>query len=1139
MKTRSWKIVGIIAGILLVIAITLAVALPILIDPNRYHDAIVSEIQRAVGGDIRLGRMTWGISNGVWLEADGLAISNAHAFPGSATLSRVYVKASIQPLLSRKFVLTDLILEGPKASVMLAPGNRRASSVAKSGQPGQVPTPSPSDSSPELELEIRSVSITLDRVELVDAMTLPEQEVKRVFRDVMFTADNLVPGGKVDFRTSFQDSNPRGLGQLTASGSFTGLSDSFTVQNPELQCKTDVTSLHVEALNAYFPNHPVARGLAGAISMTATYDGNLTDRHQMGGRIDLAQFSYTDPTRWTEPITGADTAITFSVAVDPKKLSMEKLTIQRGANSASASGVLEPWYRNPVLRDTRISGDLASLPEVVPLIPWEQMGPGADSFRKAMERGGKITIQQAVIADIDLAKPPASAGEWLSKIDAIATAAGVSVQPTSDLPVFEDITTGIALKDGTAVFTGSRLRIGPKIELTGKGSIRDLGGKQPVLQTAEFGTAFPLSALIQAMPWKRLGDNAAMVRQVLEGGGSVVIDRAVFRDVDLSDPPDTFKAFLPRIELAAKVSGLSLQPSKTIPQIEGLTGIIGLRNSTLTVTNAKGRIGPVSLPEMNISVTDVVEKPKLTVVAKGPMDIAATRQASVEKLLKNYGLKILSGSADLDLTVNLDLGNPKKWRVTGNLSLGGVRAETYPASVVMEDLRGNVFISRKQFTTISVKDISARVNREPVRLSGTFSRLGAPDPVIDAKAYTQNLDLGNMRELIPALKKTDLSGKVTMDLDVTIPYGDPTKSRLSGTLTARQMNLKAGDTTIQEADADLLMAGNTATVKRLTGKLNDQPLSITGKIVNPAAPDIQLAVTSPNLNLDRLVPTATAAEPSETSGKTGKPAEKKADLPPIAKKTVAQVTVTAEKGKYRGLAFQNLTLEAVYDRGVVKTFDLKFGSGQGRVALVGSADVRRPDQIPFSVTPDVSAIPVEQLADVIGLPESSVTGPVFLKGQLSGRTGTRKELLASLEGNLDAQMGPGSFSKIGPSGKLMASILSLTSVQGILSGALFRDFDKKGMDYKRITTQTAFSKGIMDVKSLALRGDALNVDGQGRIDMVNDRLNLGMNLGTLGLIGGILKAIPLFGKPVDNLTEIHVDIKGPIEKPNIQMQLLK
>jgi len=1137
MTKRSWKIIGIVAGIIAILLIALAIALPIFIDPNRYHNRIVAEIQATVGGKVRLGHLTWGLSNGLWAEADGLDISGARTFLGSARFSRVYVKVSVTPLMAGKIVLSDVILEGPEASLMLAPPGRRESPAGDRGPPDQVPSAVPSK--PPIA-KLTYLAVILDRVEVTDTMTVPGQKVKRVLKSVRFEAKNLAPGSTVEFLTAFQDADPRGLGQVSATGSLSGLSAGLTFDNPELQLNAEIAALHVDALKPYFPKNPMTKRLGGDISVSATYDGNLISRHRIDGRIDLARFSYTDPKRLEAPISGADTVVTFRTTINPQKFSVDKLTIQRGPLSAIASGSLEPWYRKPVLKGTRISANLTFLPKVLPLIPWKQLGPGAEPFKKAMGRGGNITIQEAVIADIELAKPPTTAAEWLAKIDATATAAGVSLQPSPKFPMLEDISTRITLKNGNATFTESRGRIGPNIKLSGEGSILNIGCDRPTLKKAEVRTDFQLAALAPLIPWKQFGADGAMVRQVLESGGSAVIERAVVRDVDLSDPPSKFSEFLPRLELAAKVSGVSMRPSGRMPGIEAFSGNVNLRKTALSVSEARGRVGPVSLPRMNITARDIVSKPKLILNAKGPMRIGDTRQKSVEKLLNHYGLKSLSGRADIDLTLTVDFGNLSEWRASGALELEDVRAVTYPTAVVLEDLKGQVGLSRKRFTTVSLKNLTASVNRAPVRITGEFSKLGAPDAVIDAKAYTSNLDLTNLRELNPALKETGLSGHVTMDLDMYIPYGDPTKSRLSGALTAQKVSLNTRNYTVQQTDAKIDLAGNTATVKHLTGKLNDQPLSMTGSIVNPAAPDIKLAVTSPNLNLDRLVPKSLSGESAPGSkSEKGKPTKKQSALPPIAKNTTAEVTITANKGRYRGMSFQNLSLKALFDRGVIKKYDLQFGSGQGRVALSGSADFRKPTQIPFSVTPNVSGIPVNTLMDVIGMPASVVTGPVFLKGQLSGRSGTQKELLASLEGNLDAQMGPGVFRRIGQSGELMAKILSLTSVQGLLSGSLFRDFDKKGMSYQTLTTQTVFSKGILDVKSLQLKGDTMNMAGRGRIDMVNEQLDLAVNLGTLGLVGEVLKAIPLFGQPMDSLTEIHVDIQGSFEKPDIKMGLVK
>ena len=99
MKTKRWKKIGIILAVLTVIAVTAALIIPKLIDLNRYKGLITSEIEKAMGGKVTLGHLSWGVSNGIWLEAEGFASKDATIFPGEVNLSRLYARVSFLPLL--------------------------------------------------------------------------------------------------------------------------------------------------------------------------------------------------------------------------------------------------------------------------------------------------------------------------------------------------------------------------------------------------------------------------------------------------------------------------------------------------------------------------------------------------------------------------------------------------------------------------------------------------------------------------------------------------------------------------------------------------------------------------------------------------------------------------------------------------------------------------------------------------------------------------------------------------------------------------------------------------------------------------------------------------------------------------------
>ena len=121
MKSAERKKIGIILAVLMVVAVSVALIIPHFLDLNRYNERITTELEKAMGGKVTLGHLSWGISNGVWLEADGFTTRGATVFPGDLDLSHLYARVSLLPLLSKKVVVDKLLLENPLVALNLAP----------------------------------------------------------------------------------------------------------------------------------------------------------------------------------------------------------------------------------------------------------------------------------------------------------------------------------------------------------------------------------------------------------------------------------------------------------------------------------------------------------------------------------------------------------------------------------------------------------------------------------------------------------------------------------------------------------------------------------------------------------------------------------------------------------------------------------------------------------------------------------------------------------------------------------------------------------------------------------------------------------------------------------------------------------
>jgi uncharacterized protein involved in outer membrane biogenesis len=708
----------------------------------------------------------------------------------------------------------------------------------------------------------------------------------------------------------------------------------------------------------------------------------------------------------------------------------------------------------------------------------------------------------------------------------------------ADLVITPDMANVTNLSTAVTVPAGAS-EPGGRFELQLEGRV-DAWSRQPAITLQRIRTSpVALPVVASLVPWEKLGESAEPVKQTLLHGGSVTIEDVALPKIEVFNPPKSFTQLLRRTWAAAHFADLTVQPYSTLPGFEDVEGSIKLENGVLALTGARGRMGPLSLPDLTIRVTHMDEHPRVAVQAKGPVHLAATRDVEVEKLLKEYGLKSLAVSADIDMRADFDQAHPDDWSIGGSLTLADVRAETSPEAVVMDHLRGRVTVNRRKAMEITAEDITAQVNEAPVRLSGNLKGVGTPALLIDAKAYAKHLDLAHLREFFPVLKTLGLAGKLDMDLQVHLPYSATAKTRLNGMLATENVafQIPAYHTTVKDVNTLFRLTGDTINIQRMQMLVNDQALAVAGQWAHPLDPKIRLVVTSPELNLDRLLPEQDPAKnASESSRKQETGSEKqtrKTELPPIARKMTAQLQVKADQGQYRGLRFQNLKFDALYDHGLIKPYDLDFGSEGGHLAAKGSVDLRDPQHAAFAVSPNIRSVKLETLASALGVHDFSVSGPISLSGQLQGKKGSSKDFLASLHGNLEIQIGPGKLARIGRGGEMLAKILSLISIRGILTGALFQNFASQGLPYQWINAQATLDNGNMDLTTFQFESNVMNVDAQGRINLLEEQMDMRVSLKPLGMVSTVMGIVPLIGKVAAGLTEIHFNLSGSLDDPRI------
>jgi uncharacterized protein YhdP len=132
-------------------------------------------------------------------------------------------------------------------------------------------------------------------------------------------------------------------------------------------------------------------------------------------------------------------------------------------------------------------------------------------------------------------------------------------------------------------------------------------------------------------------------------------------------------------------------------------------------------------------------------------------------------------------------------------------------------------------------------------------------------------------------------------------------------------------------------------------------------------------------------------------------------------------------------------------------------------------------------------------------------------------------------------MGPGNLARIGRGGELVARMLSLTSVRGLLTGSVLENFAEKGLLYRRITAQVDLKNGNMDVTNFKFESNAMNIDAKGRINLLEEHMDVGARLKPLGAVSTVAGAVPVVGKVAASLTEIYFNVSGPWENPRVSI----
>jgi len=669
----------------------------------------------------------------------------------------------------------------------------------------------------------------------------------------------------------------------------------------------------------------------------------------------------------------------------------------------------------------------------------------------------------------------------------------------------------------------------------------DLGQSPPVVEDIVLSGVLPLRGAIPWVPWVALESSTDIVRPILEAGGEIRLAGIEIPRLEIGSLPRKWAPVLNRSKGRIQLTDVSLQPLPTIPPIEVISGSVTLARGVLDATVDQARLGPVTFPTLHARVVDAATQPKVSASITGRVGLPGDSGPRLGEHLRRYGLSRLTGRADLDLTAYYDTSQPDSWKARGSLHLDGVTAELGPSGVHLESLTGRIRLQREEEMGVYFDTLTGSMDEARFSVDGSVTRIGSPQLAIHARTGLHQLDLSRLEAVVPYLERLHLEGVADADMDIELPIGDPYRARFNGYLKVKGIgaHLAASELVLGNGDAYLEFTPDRIELKSLGLELNGQPISIRGHAVNPRRPDITIAVTAPNLDVDSLLPKAPHGGygPAERGGRPETLANR--PIPDYVRNMTIQFHASVDRGRYRQTDFTNLSLTADYEDGQVKDHQLRLGIADGEIHSTGIVDIRNLYHVGFAVKPTIESLDLGQLSTLFNRQQLPVEGTITVSGSLGGAIGNRDQLISSLNGRLSAELTRGRVFDVGLMGSIIVKVLSLTNLRGILSGDVVRDMSGEGVAFKRATLDADMRDGVLHAEPLVVEGNALGAASIGDVDFVQGNLTLKVEVEPLGTVDAVLERVPILGRVGQKLTRIYLDVEGPFTDPDIRVSPAK
>ncbi len=808
-------------------------------------------------------------------------------------------------------------------------------------------------------------------------------------------------------------------------------------------------------------------------------------------------------------------AVNFELAL--QQLSPEQETLAQLAACGSLHGLTPQFdFEQPRLT---VDGELQALkPEA--LLPWlgaEWVARLEGSWRTTLRYQGWPGASGSISGEIDpgclsyrdpsLWPEPLPGSGWTLQFSALEQA---------DQFRFDSIAIGIG-------------DIAAKAQLT-----LDSLGQSAVIRDAVLSAKIPLDSAGPLIPWLQLGEVQSPLRDLLAGGGTVFLTDIQLPAITLAEDDYSWEALFKALSGSIELSQLSARPAPTLPRFENINGHLSLADGALTSNDIRINIGALALPSITLKTSMLLDKPCLSLKTDGPVALATSQGEQVGDFLHDYGIAHLSTEGLLALTLDYDSAGSGAWRADGNATVNDLQLTALDTDNRLQ-LQGQMNLKLENTLQLGFEGVHGALNDAPVSIDGALTRTGGGSWSVDLDLVSSDFQPAWLGAFIPKLQSMDVAGGVDADLSIHYDGSKAGKTRLQGTLFGKKLGFQIGTYKIDELNTRLRLGGRRLATQETSFRLNQQPISVSGKLALDPRLSGAIALTSPTLNLDQLLDSiGNASTPPAVNADDSRPAPQ---LPEILRDATVAIEGVITKGVYRGLEFSELQLGFDYDQQLARDYELSAVVAGGTLKSNGELNFQDLSRIAFDTRFELSEAQLEDLAPAIVGHRTAVSGLLSSAGSLAGSGGS--DLLSSLRGTIDIKAGPGRIAGVDPLTQTLFHVLEVINLEGLIEGTMGEDLAQQGIRFTSLSTKMDLDRGDIHILRSRLLTSAFKSSGQGLIHFASNTIDMEVELTVLGTFDAVVGLVPFVGMAASNMTRLYLLVRGPLERPRVTVQATK